>query len=340
MRFIIITLLSLLLIISCSNNQKKVERKEKETKAFQTTSKKAPVYLLRYKFKKGDHYNYKITTVTQTNETLVTDTTISSKMNQTIEYTIKLNVKDVTKDSIASIGVYISRIYTQANVNGQEIVYDSKYIYSSRERQKFLEYESMKKTPFTIQLSPVGKIIGADDVSKIFKNVLEIQHAPDTLSSKTKKNMKDALVNGSIIPLIQQLFKILSEKPVGVDSSWQFSYPSNFAAFQIQNTATYRLADVVKTDTSTVAKIYANLSITWTGENIVKNKGATYIFSEPNISGSGVFFFDQLKGLLLKSDASTNISMSMVIEAPDAAQKMHKSTRTTITTTTNRIELL
>jgi len=340
MRFIVITLLSLLLIIGCGNNQKKAVKKEVKTETLQTTSKKAPVYLLRYKFKKGDHYKYKITTVTQTNETLVTDTTISSKMNQTIEYTIKLNVKNVTRDSIASIGVYISKIYTKANVNGQEIVYDSKYIYSSREKLKFLEYESMKKTPFTIQLNPIGKIVGANDIGKIFKNVLEIQHAPDTLSSKTKKNMKDALVNGSIIPLIQQLFKILSEKPVGVDSSWQFSYPSNFAAFQIQNTATYRLADIVKTDTSTVAKINASLSISWTGENIVKNKGATYTFSEPNISGNGVFFFDQLQGILLKSNASTNVSMSMMMEALDSAQKIHKSSRTTITTTTNKIELL
>ena len=340
MRFIGITLLSLLLISGCSNNQKKVEQKAKETKTLQTTSKTAPVYLLRYKFKKGDKYKYRITTITETNETLKTDTTISSKMNQTIQYTINLNVKDVSKDSIALIGVYISKIYTKANVNGQEIVYDSKYIYSSRERLKFLEYESIKKTPFTIQLNPIGKIIGANDIDKIFKNVLEIQHAPDTLSSKTKKNMKDALVNGSIIPLIQQLFKILSEKPVGIDSSWQFSYPSNFASFQIQNTATYRLKDLAKTDTSNIAKVNAELSITWTGENTVKDKGVTYTFSEPNIAGSGVFFFDQLHGVLLKSDASTNVSMSMMMEALDSAQKMQKSSRTTITTTTNKIELL
>ena len=47
-----------------------------------------------------------------------------------------------------NIEVRITSITAETIFNGQSMKYDSKFIYSTRERAQFVDYESVKKVPF------------------------------------------------------------------------------------------------------------------------------------------------------------------------------------------------
>ncbi len=345
MKNLILITFIFLFVFSCGKEEKK-SGSENNTGSTQTTAKqtkpgeKAELVLLRYKFNKGDKHKYKVKTSSQNIQTVISDTTLETKIEQNVEYRINLTVKKVEPDSSAEVRVFMSKITAGIDFNGQKIKYDSKMLYSKRERQQFLEYEALKKTPFYVKIDKMGKVTGATDIDKLFKNVLEIQQVPDTLSKQTKENMKKQLENITVIPLVQQLFKIIPDYKVGVDSIWQFSYPSTLGPFQINNIATYKLTGLIEEGNNRLAKIAASLNAEWKGENHINENGIDYKFSEPVITGGGSVLFDVTNGMVKKAETETGFTMEVTMKTQNPDSELKKGTRKDYNSTKNVIEKL
>ena len=340
MNKILIVLLTLLLLISCGKNEEtKKEIVAKEDKVVEPVKEKGPVVQLRYRFKKGDKFSYKLQTKAVSSEEISADTTIANEITQNATYRFNFLVKSIDEKNTANIEVRISSIVAETIFNEQSMKYDSKFIYSTRERAQFVDYESVKKVPFRISVNEIGQVVKVDNVNRIMRNILEIQKVPDTLSAKTKEKMKDNIANGSLMPLTQQIFKVVAEDEVGVDSTWQLKYDTPLGVFNVENTAVFRVTNL-NFEQDTTAAITSNLFISVSGNNVVNKQGVRYTFSQPNLQAEGKFNYNYSRGLVEKSESNTKLEMAMFMEGVDANGNPINSTKRDMSNNTNIVTLL
>ncbi len=340
MNKILIVLLTLLLLISCGKNEEtKKEIVAKEDKVVEPVKEKGPVVQLRYRFKKGDKFSYKLQTKAISSEEISADTTIANEITQNATYRFNFLVKSIDEKNTANIEVRISSIVAETIFNEQSMKYDSKFIYSTRERAQFVDYESVKKVPFRISVNEIGQVVKVDNVNRIMRNILEIQKVPDTLSAKTKEKMKDNIANGSLMPLTQQIFKVVAEDEVGVDSTWQLKYDTPLGVFNVENTAVFRVTNL-NFEQDTTAAITSNLFISVSGNNVVNKQGVRYTFSQPNLQAEGKLNYNYSRGLVEKSESNTKLEMAMFMEGVDANGNPINSTKRDMSNNTNIVTLL
>jgi hypothetical protein len=171
------------------------------------------------------------------------------------------------------------------------------------------------------------------------RNILEIQKVPDTLSAKTKEQMRTNIANGTLMPLTQQIFKVVAEDEVGVDSTWQLKYNTPLGVFNVENTAVFRVTNL-NFDKDTTAAITSNLFISVSGNNVVNEQGVRYTFSQPNLQAEGKLSYNYTRGLVEKSESNTSLEMAMFMEGVDANGNPLKSTKRDISNNTNIVTLL
>ncbi|MCB0748565.1 MAG: hypothetical protein KDC90_13980 [Ignavibacteriae bacterium] len=344
MKIKIIAFLFLALLISC--NQKE-EKKEDTSINTELAEKPEPVkeeiigpkILLSYKMKKGDTFKYKLITSSENSETIIADTTVSSLIKQTITYVFNFKVNNVSEIEGTELLTTISSIVAETNYNGQPIKYDSKYIYSTREKVQFVDYEAIKKVPFRIYVNNIGQVTKVDKIEKIINNILSIQQVPDTLSKATKEKMYMQIANGTLMPLTQQMFKVISEDEVGVNSTWELKFNSPLAVFNIENTAIFKITDF-SFEKDTIANIASTLEMTVSGNNVAKENNLTYTFSNPKLDGKGVVKFNNSKGLVQFSESATSLEMSMLIEGYDNKNQRKTNTKNDYSKNKNTVQLL
>ncbi len=340
MKKLFIAFLALLFLVSCGKDEEtKKENNSNDKKIVETIKEKGPVLQLRYKFKKGDKFSYKLQTKAVSSEEITADTTIANEITQNATYRFNFLVKSVDDNNTANIEVRISSITAETIFNGQSMKYDSKFIYSTRERAQFVDYESVKKVPFLISVNEIGQVINVENVNRIMRNILEIQKVPDTLSAKTKEQMRTNIANGTLMPLTQQIFKVVAEDEVGVDSTWQLKYNTPLGVFNVENTAVFRVTNL-NFDKDTTAAITSNLFISVSGNNVVNEQGVRYTFSQPNLQAEGKLSYNYTRGLVEKSESNTSLEMAMFIEGVDANGNPLKSTKRDISNNTNIVTLL
>lgn len=344
MKLKILILILAAFLISCSNkdeNKENIKNESVKDSSGEITKEEVvgPKILLQYKFKKGDKFSYKLTTNSNNSETIQADTSFTNTVSQVVNYTFNFTVKDVTEFNDAEMTVVISKITAESNYNGQKISYDSKYIYSTREKVQFVDYESVKKVPFRIYVNNIGQVTKVDKIDKIMYNILSIQNVPDTLSDATRQKMKTNIANGTLMPLTQQMFKVISEDEVGVNSTWQMKYNTPLAVFNIENTAVFKITNI-SFDKDTIATIYSTLLADISGENTATENNITYTFSTPKINGNGTVKFNESKGLVEYSESSTNLEMGMMIEGYDNKNQKKQNSKKDNTTNKNTVQLL
>lgn len=340
MKKLFIAFLALLFLVSCGKDEEtKKENNSNDKKIVETIKEKGPVLQLRYKFKKGDKFSYKLQTKAVSSEEITADTTIANEITQNATYRFNFLVKSVDDNNTANIEVRISSITAETIFNGQSMKYDSKFIYSTRERAQFVDYESVKKVPFLISVNEIGQVINVENVNRIMRNILEIQKVPDTLSAKTKEQMRTNIANGTLMPLTQQIFKVVAEDEVGVNSTWQLKYNTPLGVFNVENTAVFRVTNL-NFDKDTTAAITSNLFISVSGNNVVNEQGVRYTFSQPNLQAEGKLSYNYTRGLVEKSESNTSLEMAMFMEGVDANGNPLKSTKRDISNNTNIVTLL
>lgn len=340
----LILFLMLALLVSCSQKEEKQSSsnmgKTKQIDGQLTTAPKADSFILKYKFKKNEKLQYRITTISKNNQLIEGDTVISTATQQNVKYLVSLLVKEIDSKNDAVINFTIKSIISDGTVNGEKISYDSKYIFSTQERKMFAQYEAVKNKTFTVKISESGKILDIFNLQKIVDELIDIQQQTGSLTIEQRQSLVNNFRDAALRPLVQQLFRKFPSDPVGVNSSWEEKYYTKFAMFDVENVASYQVKNVELKNNDSLITISAGLSINWTGNHEATDQGVKYYFYDPIVSGSGLVTFNKSRGLLTYSETSTSMELVIDMEGYDAAQKLIKGKRTDLTVNKNIIELL
>lgn len=297
-------------------------------------------FTLQYRFKKGDKFSYKLTTISATDESMQTDTLVSSKGNQNITYVFDFEVLEVDNDNVAELGITIKSVKIDAVMNGTKLEYDTNAKNSTETKLKFVEYETITNTPYRARVNSKGEVLEVTRTDKMLDKFVSLQPKKEKLTADLKANLSKQISEGALRPVTQMIFRELPEKNVAKDSTWEKKYPGNLAVFQIENTAHYKLEDFVKVNGARAAKMSANLSVKSSGKNQGTENGVSYNFSNPKVNGNGIILFNIDNNRVIKAETSIRFEMGVQMEGKDSMQKTKKSSRKTITTNKNIVELI
>ncbi len=344
MKFRIIIFLLVIAIAACSNKKDEksdLEKKDSVENSGQIAKEEiiGPKIQLHYKFKKGDKFSYMLNTSSVNSESIAADTTLTNLIKQNVSYVFNFVVNNISEIEGTELITTISSIVAESNFNKQVIKYDSKYIYSTREKVQFVDYEAVKKVPFRIYINNIGQITKVDKIEKIINNILSIQQVPDTLSKATKEKMIYNIANGTLMPLTQQVFKVISEDEVGVNSTWELKFNTPLAVFDVENTAVFKIKEL-NFDEDTIANISSSLLMSVKGNNIVTENNVKYTFDSPKLDGSGRVKFNNTRGLVEFSESKTNLQMSMLMEGMDNQNQLKQNRKSDNSTNINTVKLL
>ena len=317
MRKSVLILLSALIIFSCSEDK----NKEGLSKTPEKKLDKGPVKLINYSFEKGEQIDYKLNTKVTSSQTIESDTSFTSSSTQDVTYTFGLEILKVDDNNIADIEITVNKILASAEIDGDKVEYDSKYIYSSRERMVFADYESIKGKTFSVRITATGEVLEIYDVSEIVDELISIKSKGQKITSVQRKQFEESFKEQGLTPLVQQLFKTLTNEKVGVESQWSHKYPSTLGSFQIENIATFQVKEFYTANNDSLARLNAHLAVRWFGQNQVQEQGVNYTFSDPNISGFGTIDFNLTEGWVDKSESTVRMEMDVTMDSFDANKK-------------------
>ncbi len=338
-------LLIFVFLVSCSQKEEKqtttsLEKTVKKLNQELLTSPKADSFLLTYKFKKNEKLQYRITTISENNQLIEGDTVISMSTQQNVKYLIDLTVKEIDSNNNAIINITIKSIISEGKINGEKILYDSKYIFSTQERKIFAQYEAVKNKTFSVKISKHGKITDIFNLDAIINELIDIQQQSNKLTIEERQALIDNFKEAALRPLAQQLFLQLPSDLIGINSIWEEKYYTKFAMFNVENVASYQVKNVELKNNDSLVTISTGLSINWTGNHEATEQGVKYYFYDPIVSGSGLITFDKSRGLLTHSETSTSMELVIDMEGVDAANNIVKGKRTDNTVNKNIVELL
>lgn len=295
---------------------------------------------LKYKFIKGQKITYLIKTLSSTSQELYSDSSMKQKVNQTVEYKVRLTVNDVDSNKSAKISVLMESIKVDGVINGQHIAYDSKYIQSTQERMMFAQYESLKNKRFMMEIKENGEITKISNVESIVNELISIQNLQKKITKEQKLELKNNFTESALRPLSEQIFRKFPNKKVYKNYSWNEKHNSQFATFQIENVVTFKIGDVEMAKNDSIVVINAGLSINWKGEQNAKDQGMSFYFYDPVVSGDGIVKFNKTTGLISNSNTTTNMEMVTDISGVDPKNVPFKAKRVDITKNTNIVTLV
>ncbi|MCX6149836.1 MAG: DUF6263 family protein [Ignavibacteriales bacterium] len=346
MKKILIVIIASLLLISCGKKDKPEENKTTATPdttgVLNTVKDDAPPkdVAISYQLLKDKKYTYRLTSISNTTQSVISDSTMKQNLKQTISYIFELNVTDVDADKVMDIKINLSSVNLTADANGQKITYQSGTKMDSLQRLKFLEYEAVVNNPFAIRLDQKGEILEIYRVDKIVNKFLTLQGLKDSVTIEQKKQFQTNISETALKPLIQQIFRTLPKNKVGKDSTWTNQYTTRLGVFEIDNIAKYKLTDFAKLNDERLAVVDAGLDIVARGKNKVSENGVNYDFKKPEATGSGTIYFNLNKGCIEKSKTSTTLKMSLTMNMPKTPRGPMKATRNDFMLNTNVLELL
>lgn len=347
MKKLMMLILTTILLSACGDKKESPVVGEKNKYNFDTTDVKttasdnpAEAFMLGYNFEEGTSYNYRITTIAETKQTLNADTVIVQKVNQTINYL--LNVKLVSKDEegFMDLTCTFTSIKLEADANNDHISFESSTVKDSLEKVKFADYFSLINNPFEVRINQTGELLEIGKTDKIVNTFLKIRGLKDSVKTDDISRMKYDLGEGMLKPLIVQVVRKMPGKEMAKDSTWNNVQPaSQFMVFQVVNTTLYKVLNLEKLDDDKVAVIDAGLMTDVRGNNHYEEGGIKYNFNKPVTNASGKIYFNISKGCLQKSRTKTVLDVSYTMEM-QTPQGLQKGKRTEFISNTNIVELL
>lgn len=346
MKNVLIILFTSLIIFGCNTN-KNLPVKTADKFAFDTTAiKTTPVYnpnkavKLEYKLGKGKTYNYRLTTITNSKQTIKTDTTLVQDVLQKLTYIINLKPVDVDKNGVMEIRFTFTNIKLDAEANGNQFTYESGVTKDSAEILKYADYESMINNPFTLRINKKGELLEIFRTDRILTKLLDMQGYSDSLNATQNNELKNNLEEGVLKPLIFQLFRKIPTHKVAKDSTWAFTLPaSKFMVFLMQNTNTYKFISIGKMGNDEIVFLKDGMRTKISGNNTFTEKGVTYKFDKPKTNANGEIYFNLTKGCLQKAKRSTSMNLFFTMDANTPKLKQ-KGSKNTVIENTYIVELL
>lgn len=328
-------ILILIAIAACSSNESESKSENKDSNEVYTEAVEQPV-ILSYSYTKGQKFSYRLTTISETKQQIVADTTIATEMDQTVKYELGLTVDNVDSLGNTEISMVVNSVSLKSSMNGEVIEYDSKKSPEIGNDNSIIDYRVMLNKPFQIKINNTGEVTDVSNVSSIVNKFIDHQFQGQPLKPEQKKEVEERLKTGMIMPVAQQLFKVMPNKEVNKDSTWTRSYKSPFAVFEIDNNITFKVAGFNKDNNS--VKIDMNLTSVSSGQTEATENGVNYKFQKPVINGKGTIDFDYENCLINKSETETNISISLSMEGKTSDNQTSIVTRKDSTKNINIVE--
>ena len=347
-RYTIIILALAMLLFGC-DNKKPAEEQTEEINLTQVDSSdlvttevedENEFFFFRYKFNEGESLNYRLTVVSQSEQNIVADTSITQSFNQTVKYAINFQVIELDEDSVAELKCTITAVNLDASLNGELISYKSGFTLDSVDVIKFAEYESLVNNQFRLRVNSVGEVADVYKVDKISNKYLDLRGMQDSLSTDQKEAVKNDLLNAVLKPLMGQIFRVMPAKQMAKDSSWTYSKAAiPMMVFQVEYHNIYKVENLELLDGEKLAVINGTMSTNITGDPNYSEQGISYVFEKPVSSAGGKVYFNLDKGLVQKSKTETRLETAYTMEMPSPQGLMKGSTKEVIINK-NILELL
>jgi len=340
-------LIILSLYLGCSKKEEPQKAETKFSTAFDSTEiKTVPItdgslssVNLKYTLGKGSEYNYRLTSITNDEQSITADTTIEQKVYQALTYLLKVVVKDIDKDGVMEIEFTFTNVKLDAKGNGKTITYQSGQALTGEDKTNFADYEALLNNSFTGRVTSKGDIIEFFRTDRIANRLLELKGLKDSVSLEEKKLLQQQIADGALRPLLSQIFRKLPDGTVKKDSSWSQTNPlAKLPFFDMTNTLHFTILSYDKFNNDNLAVIDAGLTSTYKISE--RAKQAKVQVNSPSYKGEGKIYFNLSKGLVQKSKTNLYLNLEMSMMAPSRKGGMQKVTQRQSTKTTNILELL
>ncbi len=346
-KFLIILFLSTIIFGCGKKTSDKPSDLNAKLKVDTTTIKTSPIdnpnqkFNLAYKFEKGKSYQYRIASFSEDNLNIKADTNVTKKIKQSVIYIFNVALQNQDKDGVMEFSCEIKSILFNASDGGQMMMYNSGDANDSSDLERYAQYASLINNPFSIRVGKAGGILEIFHIDKIVNKFIELnKKAPSSVNQEQRDYLNNTVSQGSLKPLVTQLFRELPSNTIAKDSSWSFTQPpSPFLIFKLVNTNLFKVGGLEKYNGDTVAILDAGLKTIVTGDTKYEERGAKFNFTKPVTSADGAIYFNVTKGCVQKSNIKTHIHIYFTMEAP-SPKGIQKGNKTEDITNTNIVELL
>jgi Family of unknown function (DUF6263) len=348
--FLIISLLSFALFVSCQKEKSNEEQKVSKdiTFTFDSTALKTTAldnsadqsFYFRYKFESGETFKYRLTTISESEQTVFTDTIMSEKMSQTIIFIMNFKTISIDTDSVAELQCTFSSVNLKANAKGRDITYQSGAPMDSTEKMRFAEYEAYVNNPFKLRVGKQGEIIDIYMIDKIVNRFLNFRGLEDSLSAQEKIMASQDLTNRSIKPILAQIFREVPGHKMAKDSTWSYKRESlPIMVFQVDYENNYKVENLEVLGEEKMVLITGSIKTKVIGDQNYNEKGVNYKFDKPISTASGRIYFNLDKGLIHKSRSQSSMENAYSMEMP-SPEGIKKASAKEVSSNVNVIELL
>jgi hypothetical protein len=339
--------LIVLIAIGCGERKNETVESAEEVYQFDSTDLKLEkvedetgIYNLEYKFNKGDKFKYRFSSISANQQDIATDTSITTKLNQTISYIIDMKINEVDEDGVADIEFNVRSIKIDADFNGEKYNIKTDVTPDSVQKMQFAEHFALTENPFIVRVDKKGDLIEFSRIDKIVNKFLQLRELTDSVSVDDKSMLRNSFTQTAVRPLMQQIFRTLPEKQIAKDSVWSVQQqPISLMVYQVGYENIYKVLGVEKLDNDKILLIDADVFSSVSGDDKATEGGITYTFTKPKTIADGKIYFNIDKGMIQKSKTSTDMQFSMTMEAM-SPQGLQKGTRKDKNISTNILELL
>lgn len=337
-RFILIitTFIFIISFIKCGSNSEKKDKEENQESSIINNDTTiditaTPVKLkgdetfhIAYKFSKGNSFKYRLTTVTSTDQHIVTDSTIDSKFEQKITRILKFNTVSIENDTVANLKCTITNINVYRNIDGKVITYKSGDALDSTDLNQFMEFKGIENNPFNIKVSKQGEIIKVYNIEGITDKFVELTKRKNTITQNEITIFEQKLTESFLEPMLSQIFREIPDKDLKIGSNWQKEMaPAKVMSFTILYRTKYNLDNIERIKADKIALITGDAKISVEGDTKIVDRGVEYNFQKPVTSAGGKIYFNIDEGLLYKSDTGTKLELKfkMQMQGPKGMMK-------------------
>lgn len=313
-KLILLPILFSLIVFGCKKEENKAEAPEKAAVIDTTNIKPIQVQenvSLIYDLKKNSVLRFKLTNYSKNTQTIHLDSVMSGYFEQTVDYYIKVTVKNKEENGNLELDFYCEKIKaTGSSSTGEKLQFDSENPPTdSLQKQITKNFDLLVNADFSARLSSTGEVLDIYRSDKIIDKIVE--NAQRKPSFEERAAIKTDIDMGLLRPLIQQIFRLMPDKSVNVDSTWEQTYPLQLSVFDIQNTAKYKVTKIFESNGNKLVEVLGTLSIQSAGKTDHTEGNITYKFMKPKATGYGKIFYDLDKKVVRNS--TTDVTFELTV---------------------------
>ncbi len=291
--------------------------------------------MLKYIFKKGDVFSYRIHTITHVEEQ--TDT-LKQISNQDVSFTYHFEVLNADPNGGAKLQATCTQLVFYGKYGNREMSYNSDSKIDKTQEKLFAQYNAPLNIPFEVYVNAEGTLTSVSKVEKIVEKLM----GNDFKKAKAdaKKKVAEDYANVSLKDVIQLAFQKLSEKPVANDSAWNIVWEGILGFLKVKNVATYTLLGVRDEGKGKLAHIGIQMRTNYVGPPKMETGQGVATIERFDVKGTGTTLFDLTQNRSQKRVMEQVLVTKLSVDPPPDLKKempnigiIHISQRATISHT-------